>query len=303
MNMEPRNLSNTMTEEEYDCEREQLRETYGRGFGKAASVEARAKSDMALCQFFSRVEGRPDGKGGKWTQGRLAEKEKWSGTHIHRRLIFGRFVGYILSEGKIIPKNLTEARFRSYWSQTETGVRKGIANRQDQFPAGFGKEKRFDDVLLLIEEDTVARNQDRPKIGKEITEQFADGKWHDIATIAAEVCSSEDHVKGTLELMRQKRTYKHKAEHKEFGGTIKWRLFKEQELVGTDEIEKKLAEAIKALKAEGKKNMATMSPPSVLYWVGMIEKQIDEWADGVRDLKTAEAKSDFSKTGLRKVTL
>jgi hypothetical protein len=61
---------------------------------------------------------------------------------------------------------------------------------------------------------------------------------------------------------------------------------------------------IKALKAEGKKNMATMSPPSVLYWAGMIEKQIEAWAEGkVRDLKDAEGKSEFEQTGLRKVTL
>ena len=54
MNMEPRHLTNTMTEEDYDREREKLRETYGSG----TSVEARAKADMALAKFFV-ATGRP----------------------------------------------------------------------------------------------------------------------------------------------------------------------------------------------------------------------------------------------------
>jgi hypothetical protein len=57
-----------------------------------------------------------------------------------------------------------------------------------------------------IEEDTVAIQQRRKKIGKDITEHFADGKWHDIPTIAAKVGFPEDYVKKTLENMRLKKT-------------------------------------------------------------------------------------------------
>jgi hypothetical protein len=124
--------------------------------------------------------------------------------------------------------------------------------------------------------------------------KFGDGKWHDVPTIAAEVGFPEDHVKDTLENMRQKRTYKHKAEQKEIGTVSKYRIFREEEKVGTDELEKKLMPMIAKLKAEGHKNMATMSPPAVLYWAGMIEKQIEKWAEG----KDAETKGDFEKTGL-----
>jgi hypothetical protein len=67
MNMEPRNLRNSeMTEQEYDIERAKLRETYGSGIGKLAPVEARAKSDIALCRFLVSTG---------WPNDRLAKKE------------------------------------------------------------------------------------------------------------------------------------------------------------------------------------------------------------------------------------
>jgi hypothetical protein len=61
-------ITNTMTEEEYDREREKLRELYGSG---RSSVEARAKADMALAKFFVAT---------RWSHERIAKKEGKTGS-------------------------------------------------------------------------------------------------------------------------------------------------------------------------------------------------------------------------------
>ena len=45
-----------------------------------------------------------------------------------------------------------------------------------------------------------------------------------------------------------------------------------------DELIEKLAPIIKELKAEGKKNMATMSPATVSHLAGKLSNLLDEWA-------------------------
>ena len=78
-------------------------------------------------------------------------------------------------------------------------------------------------------------------------------------------------------------------QQKEFGTVTKHRIFREERKVGTDELTDKLRPLIERLTAEGKKNMATMSPPTVLYLASKIQQQIDEWAGA-------------KETGLRKVS-
>jgi len=85
-------------------------------------------------------------------------------------------------------------------------------------------------------------------------------------------------------------TYGSNCERREVGTGTKYRLFREAKKVGTDEMVEKLRPLIEKLMAEGKKNMATMSPPTVLYLAGMIQKQIDEWSG-----------KPETETGLRKV--
>ena len=49
-------------------------------------------------------------------------------------------------------------------------------------------------------------------------------------------------------------------------------------LISVDEMNKKLGPIIDDLKAEGKKNMATMSPGTVARLAALLERQLDEWS-------------------------
>jgi hypothetical protein len=55
----------------------------------------------------------------------LAKKEGKSEGWVCQRLRFGRFLNFLttvsFSENTSFPKNLTEGRFREYWSKTEGG--------------------------------------------------------------------------------------------------------------------------------------------------------------------------------------
>ena len=103
----------------------------------------------------------------------------------------------------------------------------------------------------------------RPKIGAAIVERFGDGKWHSQATIAKALDTTEDHVATTLETMRKMQTYGARSERKRVGTS--------RELV------EKLGPIVKGLKAEGKKNAATMSPGTVAHLAAQLQKLLDEW--------------------------
>jgi hypothetical protein len=117
----------------------------------------------------------------------------------------------------------------------------------------------------------------RPKIGAAIVEQFGDGKWHLQATIAKALDTTEDHVATTLATMRKMQTYGAKSERKRVGASNAFRIFRKQNMVSSNELVEKLGPIIKSLKAEGKKNMATMSPPTVAHLAAQLQKLLDEW--------------------------
>jgi hypothetical protein len=123
------------------------------------------------------------------------------------------------------------------------------------------------------EEDT----QMRPKIGAAIVEQFGDGKWHSQATIAKALDTTEDHVATTLETMRKMQTYGAKSERKRVGTSCSYRIFRKENMISSNELVEKLGPIIKGLKAEGKKNAATMSPGTVAHLAAQLRKLLDEW--------------------------
>jgi hypothetical protein len=59
---------------------------------------------------------------------------------------------------------------------------------------------------------------------------------------------------------------------------FEYRIYKQEKMISSSELVEKLTPIIKDLKAEGRKNMATMSPATVGYLAGMLEKLVDEWA-------------------------
>lgn len=85
-----------------------------------------------------------------WTQEELAQKEGLDRTRITQRLRFGRFLNFIATaiNAEKLPINLTERKFRHYWSQTD----KAETNERIRFRATYN----------LIE-DIHLRRRNRPR--------------------------------------------------------------------------------------------------------------------------------------------
>jgi hypothetical protein len=243
--------SSRMTEDEYDRERANLRSTYS-----DSSVEAVAKRDQALAILFGRSG---------WTEERLTKKEGVAHQWVSYRMCFGRFLNFAssLAEPESLPKNLSAKRFLDIWEQQT--VQK---ERNERI--------RFQQVLKIMRSESIAAAR-RPSIGKSIKEKFADGKWHPLNTIVEGVGADKKHVLDTINGMSKNGYFGCKVERKRVGTHTEFRIFKENKRISLDELVEKLTPIIKDLKAEGRKNMATMSPATVGYLAGMLEKLVEEW--------------------------
>jgi transcriptional regulator with XRE-family HTH domain len=250
-NVQP--IRQRMTADEYEQERTQLRALYG-----ASSAAAAAKRDQALALLFYRSG---------WTQEELAEKERMSQTWVNFRLRFGRFLNFITTviKSDSLPNNLTEGRFRSFWEQTDK--------------AETNERIRFRMVQQLMADHTVLINPRRKKIGKELVQQFADGRWYKEKTIAGALNAECSLVFETLDKISKEGTYGATAERKRVGQHYEWRIFKTDRTISLHEMIEKLAPILKGLEAEGKKNMATMSPGTVAHLTWQIQQLLKEWAE------------------------
>jgi hypothetical protein len=244
-----------MSEAEYEKERGALRVLHGDN-----SRQAAARRDQALAKLFARCG---------WTQDELAKKEGKSQQRIGQSLRFGRFLTFTTAvvNPDSLPNNLTEWRFRSYWDRTD----KEETNERVRFAA----------IQRLMAAETAIRRDPRPPIGKVIVERFADdGEWHGLSTIARAIADGdEDHVAMTMQNMMSFGTFGAKAERRRYGTSFQYQIFRTagRKTVSVDEIRTKLGPLIKALIAEGKKNMATMSPGTVAMLAVRLERQIDDW--------------------------
>jgi hypothetical protein len=119
----------------------------------------------------------------------------------------------------------------------------------------------------------------RPKIGESIKARFADGKWHQPGVIAEKIGADEAHVLDTINGMSKNGTYGCRVERKRVGQHIEFRIFKQNKTVSVEELTTKLRPIVEGLKAEGKKNMATMVPAEVAMLTARLERLLNEWAE------------------------
>lgn len=131
---------------------------------------------------------------------------------------------------------------------------------------------------LLIYE-FVPNPQQRPSIRKTLKEQFADGKWHQLSNIARKIDRDKTHVRRTLDSMLKNQTHRCKAEKKKVGLHFEYRIFQLDKTISSSELINKLTPIIEGLRAEGKKNMVTMSPQTVAVLAYRLQKLLDEWAE------------------------
>jgi hypothetical protein len=170
--------------------------------------------------------------------------------------------------------------FRGFWDQTEAG----------SGSSGGNERARFRNVLRLMQEAALApKPKNRSKeVGKAVVSNFADGKWHDIETIAKQVGESIEDIKPALQNIVEHKTFQCTAEKRPFAKTFQYRIFPQERQESTVEMIEKIQPLLDVLKLEGRKNMATMSPPTVAFHAAKIQELLNDLQ------KARRAKSDCS---------
>jgi len=242
-----------MTDEQYQAQRQHIGEQ-----AHAMRERADAYLDQELAKLFYQSG---------WTQERLAAKEGKSRRYVAYRLCFGRFLhfGTDCAKWRKPPKNLTEGRFRRYFEQTDKKAKEQI---------------RFASVMSAMESDfVVSGGRWDLEISKRLLEKYADGKWHSVETMSKGINADPHELRVRLKNMQQYGSGGVFCESRKAGKGRQFRIVKGGKKKVIVEVLRKEAEPIlKALEAEGKKNMATMSPPTVLTLVHQLKKLLDRLA-------------------------
>ena len=97
--------------------------------------------------------------------------------------------------------------------------------------------------------------------------------------IAARTGLPESHVARVIHLIQTSHKHRAKVETKRVGKQIHYRIFKQDKTVSVEELTTKLRPIVEGLKAEGKKNMATMVPAEVAMLAARLERLLNEWAE------------------------
>jgi len=235
-----------MSETDYERERERIRELYGDN-----KTQAGVRWEQALAQLFWRSG---------WTQNELAEKESKSQGWIDKRLRFGRFLVFLGNNPTGII--LTERRFRQYWDQTE----------------GLNERRRFRDIQAMIEVDAhTPQHTNTNTIMNAIREDYSDGKWHAPDVIAKRIDQSKDDVEKTLAASVSRGTKRYKVERRRHGPGWQYRIFPTEKTVSSVELTEKLGPLIAELKAEGRKNMATIAISRIAKIAAELQEFVDDW--------------------------
>ena len=118
-----------------------------------------------------------------------------------------------------------------------------------------------------------------PKVGRNMVAKLRPGKWYSAQTVAEDAGVTERDVHSVLQNMCYRPAHGAKAERKKVGNEIHYRIFKGQKAVSAEELTTKLRPIVEGLKAEGKKNMATMVPAEVAMLAARLERLLNEWAE------------------------
>jgi hypothetical protein len=247
-----------MSPRDFEQERARIRETYG-----DSSAEAAALRDQALAALFYRSG---------WTQEQLAKAENKSAFWVSKRLLFGRFLGFLSTDKKLesVPRNLSERRFRSYWEQTDKAE---------------GNERiRFAEVQRLMEETTVVRQPRRNGLGKRIVAEFGDGGWHRLETIAEHTGETPESLLPLLDnfAARHNSYGVGICERKKVGrkdGTWQFRIVPASgTAVDVGTLNSELEPILKELEYQGEQHRAAYSPSAVLQCAHRIRKLLETLA-------------------------
>src|SRR5215467_1578992 len=195
-----------MSEEDYDRERERIRDVYGN-----SKAEAATRWEQELAKLLWRSS---------WTQEELAAKEGKSISWISRQVLFGRFldVSVNLTDWQI----LSEGKFRNYWKNSE----------------GASERHRFRHIAEMIEAVTqkvAVPNASALMVA--IRERYSDSKWHPAESIARHIGKPLEHVSQLLTEKSKSHFKTYKVEARGKGVSEQYRIVPTEKRIGSFELE------------------------------------------------------------------
>ena len=119
----------------------------------------------------------------------------------------------------------------------------------------------------------------RYTVGRNIVAKCRPGKWYAPSEIAKVIGATEDDARRIVGRLCSRPAYGARAERKRVGTETHYRIFKKDKSVSVEELTTKLRPIVEGLKAEGKKNMATMVPAEVAMLATRLEYLLNEWAE------------------------
>jgi hypothetical protein len=105
------------------------------------------------------------------------------------------------------------------------------------------------------------------------------GKWRSAKEIAGRAKIAEADVARVIHTLQTQHKHRAKVETKKIGKATHYRIFEKDKSVSVHELTTKLRPIVEGLKAEGKKNMATMVPAEVAMLAARLERLLNEWAE------------------------
>lgn len=235
-----------MSERDYDRERQRIRDLFG-----DSKSDAGTRWEQALAQLFFRSG---------WTQGELAAKEHKSQSWVQYQLRFGRFLDFLGDTTVVV--SVTEGSFRKFWEQTE----------------GSSERRRFQQVKEMITaQDRAGTGRNRNVLMDEIREHYSNGKWHGTDVIAKRLDKEQDQVERVLAASTSRGSRKYKVERRRRGRDYQYRIFPLEKTVSSVELAEKLGPLVDQLKAQGRKNMATIAITLIAEIASEMQQMLDEW--------------------------
>ena len=139
--------------------------------------------------------------------------------------------------------------------------------------------RRFRATRQTTEQRPARKHPMSKKVGRDLVAKLRSGKWYSAKTLAEDAGITERDVHSVLRTMCYRPQHGAKAERTKVGDQIHYRIFKQDKKVSVEELTTKLRPIVEGLKAEGKKNMATMVPAEVAMLAARLERHLNEWAE------------------------
>ena len=111
----------------------------------------------------------------------------------------------------------------------------------------------------------------------EIRDHYSNGKWHGTDAIAKRLDRDEGEIERTLAAAASRGSRRYKIERRRRGRDHQYRVFPMEQTVSSVELTEKLGPLIIELKAEGRKNMATIAITAIARIAAEMQQMLEEW--------------------------